>query len=327
MFEMNAAWLKDLQVEFAMFFEKEDSLFPLSVRMAQYQLETGGKRLRAMLPLLIYEAVGKNPTDILPWGAAVEMIHNATLVHDDLQDGDEVRRDQPTVWKRFGSEQAINCGDAMFFFAVDLVERLPLSPEIKWDLARLLSQKTLQVIEGQCQEFAMKLENRPGLKRYFEIIRGKTSGLFDLPVRGALLAAGWTSRECNACDAVSSDLGLLFQIQDDYLDLYGEKKRGGAKANDIREGKISYFAAYVFENGTLDDQTALEIILRKPRAQTTEEDVELALRIFERSGAHQQALVELKNLQGRIQAADRSLPSSLRQLFFEMGELILKPVL
>ena len=98
--------------------------------MSRYHFSTGGKRLRALIPCWVYSAYGKNPADAIDLGCAIEMIHNATLVHDDLQDGDTVRRGKPTVWKKFSEAQAINCGDAMFQFAFQILCELNLDPSV-----------------------------------------------------------------------------------------------------------------------------------------------------------------------------------------------------
>ncbi|MBM4320392.1 MAG: polyprenyl synthetase family protein, partial [Deltaproteobacteria bacterium] len=100
------------------------------VPMCGYHLQTGGKRLRALLPLLVAEALGRDPAGLVPFGAACEMLHNATLVHDDVQDGDEMRRGQPTVWRRYGLARALDLGDAMFYFTLLLVQRLAVPPAL-----------------------------------------------------------------------------------------------------------------------------------------------------------------------------------------------------
>ena len=94
------------------------------VGMLSYHMGTGGKRLRALLPLAVADALEAQPAQLVPFGAACELLHNATLVHDDLQDGDEMRRDQEAVWKRYGAAQAINLGDAMLYLTLALVHRL-----------------------------------------------------------------------------------------------------------------------------------------------------------------------------------------------------------
>ena len=268
--------------------------------MTQYHFETGGKRLRALIPLYFYEAVGRNAHDLIPFGAAVEMVHNATLVHDDLQDGDEMRRNRPTIWKKHSPAQAINCGDAMFQYAFSLLGRLRLDPSVTIALMQRMATATVQVIEGQAQEFIMKDESYPGFKRYLEVIRGKTSGLFALPVVSALEAAGISSEVCKTVEALSMDLGVLFQIQDDVLDVYGEKGRA-LRASDVAEGKISAFVALVNDHGSQGDKQMLNQILRKPRETTTPSDIETAIGIFERNQCKQRAIDFIKEIQGRIE--------------------------
>lgn len=195
----------------------------ITSEMTSYHLDTGGKRLRALIPIQIFAACGADPAKAVPLGVAVEMIHNATLVHDDLQDGDEMRRDRPTVWKKYSAAQAINCGDAMFQFAFRLLAKLDIDPACLIRLFDRAAAATIKVIEGQAQEFLMKEERCPGVSRYIGVIRGKTSGLFALPIVGAMEALG-LSAAANACvEDAAMDLGMLFQIQDDLLDIYGKR--------------------------------------------------------------------------------------------------------
>ena len=229
----------------------------LSAEMTAYHLETGGKRLRALIPLYVYDVLGRSAADAIPLGAAIEMVHNATLVHDDLQDGDEVRRSRPTVWKKYSAAQAINCGDAMFYYAIRLVNELKIDARCLVRLCDRLALSTLNVIEGQAQEFAMKDETYPGVDRYLGVIRGKTSGLFALPIVGALEALGIDDDRCRFVEAAAMDLGMLFQIQDDVLDVYGNKGRDRV-ATDVAEGKISIFVAHVNEAGTPAEKAGVE---------------------------------------------------------------------
>ncbi len=294
--------------------------------MTAYQFETGGKRLRAVIPSYIFECLGRDGAVVVPFGAAVEMIHNATLVHDDLQDGDEMRRGHPTVWKKYSSAQAINCGDAMFQYAFQLIRRLELPPTAVLNLMDRATAATLKVIEGQAQEFIMKDESRPGLGRYLEVIRGKTSGLFALPIAGALEAAGCDGAQVDCVERAAQDLGVLFQIQDDYLDLYGEKGRDH-RATDIAEGKVSYFVAHVYERGTPAQRDALSRIIKKPREQTSEADIDRALAIIEEVGAKDAARAYM----GRIlegAKADRDLGAlpAVHGALVALCDRFLKPI-
>lgn len=299
----------------------------LSAEMTAYHMETGGKRLRAMIPLYVYQVLGHEPLKAVPLGAAIEMIHNATLVHDDLQDGDELRRDRPTVWKKYSEAQAINCGDSMFQYAFRLLAQLKVEPA---SLVRLMDRAalaTLNVIEGQAQEFLMKDEASPGTARYFGVIRGKTSGLFALPIVGAMEALGLERELCSLVEAAAMDLGMLFQIQDDVLDVYGKKGRGDQRATDVAEGKISSFVAHVNEVGNAADKTELSAILRKPRAQTSGADIERAIAIFEKYDAKGMALNHIRKIQRDIKDDSKLMKCpEIREVLIELGELFLEPV-
>ena len=159
----------------AFFSDKAQDGLEWSAQMGHYHFSTGGKRLRALIPCWIYAAYGKDPREAIPLGCALELIHNATLVHDDLQDGDLVRRGKATVWAKFGNAQAINCGDSLFYFSIQMLSEMNLPAKSFQKITLRLIQGALQVIEGQAQEFLMKSEVEPKLKRYLGVIRGKTA--------------------------------------------------------------------------------------------------------------------------------------------------------
>ena len=294
--------------------------------MTSYHLETGGKRLRALIPLHVFSVFGHEPRAALALGAAIEMVHNATLVHDDLQDGDELRRSRATVWKKYSPAQAINCGDAMFQYAFRLLTQLEIPPASLVRLIDRMAASTLNVIEGQAQEFAMKDEPSPNVARYLSVIRGKTSGLFALPVVGAMEALGIDATLCATVERAAMDLGMLFQIQDDVLDVYGQKGRDRV-ATDVAEGKISIFVAHVNEVGTTADKAQLDVILRKPREQTSDADIGRAIAIFERCNAKGMAVARIRAIQKDLadDAALKKCPEA-RGLLIELGEIFLEPL-
>ncbi len=293
--------------------------------MATYHMQTGGKRLRALLPLLTAQALGRDPGGLVPLGAACEVLHNATLVHDDLQDGDTLRRGQATVWRRFGQPQAINLGDAMFYWTLLLVQRLEAPPALREQVARRVLLETLRVIDGQEQEFALK--QRPAdLDGYFAMVEGKTSGLFALPMAGAALC-------CEAPEAVVEDLaeaarhmGVLFQIQDDVLDLFGSKGRDMV-GTDIAEGKRSVLVVRAMSTLPPDRAAWLEAVLDAPRDATRGEDIARAIELLQDCGALTFALDELE----RRRRAAVSVPSvasspALQQLVDGMCGVFLTPI-
>lgn len=243
----------------------------------------GGKRLRARLVLAAAESLGLARAEAVPWAAACELLHNATLVHDDLQDGDRVRRDREAVWVRHGVTQAINAGDLGLMLPYRALSHASVSDATRWRLADALARGAEAVVRGQAAELDLPGRERITRDDYAHAVSGKTSALFSLPVEGAALLAGMTPEAARAVAAEFAPIGLLFQIQDDVLDLWGDKGRG-APGSDIREGKIS---APVVEHLRLHprDDAWLRGILRLPRERTSDATVSEVIERFTHGGA------------------------------------------
>jgi geranylgeranyl pyrophosphate synthase/phytoene/squalene synthetase len=291
--ELRAAWWPTMHGLIEDVLTRESPTGPQLADMTRYHLETGGKRLRAMLPLLVAEVLGQPPERMLPFGAACEMLHNATLVHDDLQDGDAVRRGRPTVWNRYGMPQAVNVGDAMFYWTVLLAQRVDASAEVRAEMVRRVVVETLRVIDGQAQEFMLKERAEVSVADYLAMVEGKTSGLFALPMAGAAVACGATPGEVDGLSEAARHLGVLFQVQDDLLDLYGEKGRDQV-GNDVREGKRSLLVIHALAAASEAERAWLLSVLDAPREATTDADVAAATALMERVGAVDACLAEVE---------------------------------
>ena len=261
-------------------------------RMADYHLQSEGKRLRAILPLLIAEALGVDPGRMVPFGAACEMLHNASLVHDDLQDGDSVRRGQPAVWRKFGTPQAINLGDAMIAYTILLMHRLDVPAALRERATCRVLLEMLRVIEGQVQDLELKVQSDVTLADYMQMVEGKTSRLFALPMGGAALLCGASEEVERGLVEAACHIGVLFQIQDDILDIYGDKRRD-MSGNDIREGKRSVLVVHCLESVSAQESAWLKEVLDKPRSRTTAQDIAGVRAMFERSDSLAFALNEL----------------------------------
>ena len=296
---------------------------PDLARMTRYHLETGGKRLRAMLPLLVAEALDVPAARLLPFGAACEMLHNATLVHDDLQDGDAWRRGRPTVWNRFGMPQAVNVGDAMFYWTLMLVSRVEATAEVRQKATERVVHETLRVIDGQAQEFALKERPRVSVLEYLRMVDGKTSGLFSLPMAGAAVLCGADDATVEGLAEASRHLGVLFQIQDDVLDLYGEKGREKV-GNDLREGKRSLLVVHALATLEADDATWLRAVVDAPRDQTSDHDVAGAIDLLTRCGALDRAIAEIERRRQFARLAVRD--PRLVALIDGLSDVLLAPI-
>ncbi len=296
------------------------------VEMCGYHLETGGKRLRALLPLLVADALGVEPKRMVPFGAACEMLHNATLVHDDLQDGDMFRRGRMTVWNRYGVPQAINLGDAMFYFSVLLTQELDAPALRREQASHLLLVETLRVIDGQEREFALKAQPTVTLDDYYAMVEGKTSGLFALPMAGAAMLCDASTELCAGLAEAARHMGVLFQIQDDTLDLYGEKGRD-VVGSDIAEGKRSALVVHALTHAKPEEAAWLRQVLDKDRAETTKEDIAEAIELLTACGSLRYALDEMARRKGRALSVPAvAARPELQALVRAMCDLFLKPI-
>ncbi len=257
----------------------------LLAEMMRYHLATGGKRLRALLPPWICDELGGDAQDALDLGVGLELLHNATLVHDDLQDGDTVRRGQATVWRRWGSAQAINAGDALYFLGL---ERLLAIPRFA-STATFASQALVRVIGGQVMEFQLQ-ERVPGgaseglLAGWRQMAAGKTGALFAACFHAGAIAAGRGADEALDVAGYGERIGLLFQVQDDLLDLVGEKGRD-RRGSDLAEGKLSFPVVWALEHAEQGPASRLRRIVEAPREATTDAMISEGLSLLESTGA------------------------------------------
>jgi len=267
--------------------------------MALEQLATGGRRFRARLALHACSALGVDEHDAILWSAAVELLHNATLIHDDIQDEDTTRRGAPTLWVKHGRAQAINAGDFLLMLPHLLLE--DLSSPVRGDLAFSLAKAATHIVRGQCSEMGLR-SGRIDWERYLGAARGKTGALLALPVFGALRLAGRSADVSERVAQVFQEVGVLFQLQDDLVDLYGDKGRAEVGC-DIYEGKISALVVAQLECAPSSRALVFEV-LDRPRALTTSEDVQLLATLFERSGARSRVLQRIAALRAQILGAD-----------------------
>lgn len=270
--------------------------------MLSYHFASGGKRLR---PLCSYFAaysyaqkkgleLGELFQKCTPYALAVELTHNATLIHDDIQDGDRVRRDQETLWVKYSLAQGINCGDAWFFVPQLLLQDYAYEAELKLALLSLLQRKTLAVIEGQSEEFVLKERFAQGeeisVSQYMRMVDGKTSALFSMPLVGGAMIAGASPLECKALEQAALQLGHAFQIQDDMLDLWGSKGRD-IIGSDIAEGKLSYPLVLLLDKlpRNREERKKLVQIVRAPRENTSSADIQWVIELMEKEGVKEKA--------------------------------------
>lgn len=250
-----------------------------------YHLSTGGKRLRPALCLLTCEALGGRTEDALDFAVAVELLHNMFLVHDDVEDGDEVRRDRPALWVKYGLAHAVNAGDYLLGAAYQAVLRAPGDPARRCRLLDAFNATVLRTIEGQALDIASRADPNWTVEAYRHMVELKTGWYLSLGMVGAAILAGAGDAAVAHLEAFGRCAGPAFQVRDDVLDLTPGKGRGGQIGSDVREGKASILYAHALQAAAPDERERLVAIMARPRPETTDADVAWVLDLYRRTGA------------------------------------------
>lgn len=204
-----------------------------------YGLSGGGKRLRPLLALMGCEAVGGDMEQALPAAMGLEMFHNFTLLHDDVMDKSDMRRGRPTVHKQWDENRAILSGDTMTTLAYELMMQVE-DPLLRRVLERY-SRMTIAVYEGQQLDMEFETAERVSVERYLEMISLKTGALLGTSAAIGALIGGGSEKCVNYLDEYGVSLGVAFQIQDDYLDVFGDAATFGKPiGGDILNGKKTF---------------------------------------------------------------------------------------
>ena len=200
----------------------------------------GGKRIRPLLTLLCCEACGGTMEAALPGAAAVEMLHNFSLIHDDIEDCDELRRGRPTLWKVWGEPQAINSGDAMFTLA-----HIALESTIDRGISAERVIRAMRVFDDACvaltigQHLDLSFENRADVSsdEYMTMIKGKTGALTQAACAIGAILADAPAWRVTALAEFGAWLGIAFQLQDDVLGIWGDPEKTGKQDSDLSHRK------------------------------------------------------------------------------------------
>jgi geranylgeranyl diphosphate synthase type I len=246
-----------------------------------------GKRLRPILTLLACQAAGGDPLRALPAAAAVEMVHNFSLIHDDIEDCSATRRHRVTVWKIWGEPQAINAGDALLGMAHVELSRLagrgvPL-PQV-WAATRALQVTCVRLCQGQYLDMSFETRTDVDVEAYLEMIEGKTGALMSCAAELGALVAGAEEAAASSYRRFGLELGLAFQVQDDLLGIWGEEEATGKPiADDIRQRKKTLPTVFALNQGNEAAAERLRAIYAQEAI--SEEEVSEVLDILGATGA------------------------------------------
>jgi geranylgeranyl diphosphate synthase, type I len=261
--------------------------------------EAGGKRIRPILVLMSCGGVCGDWPRALPIAAAVEFIHNFSLVHDDIQDQSPTRRGRETLWKRWGAAQAINAGDALFALATLTTlesERPTLPAAARGAALKALTRACIELTRGQYLDLNAESATQASLEFYWEMIRAKTGALVGAACAAGGLAGGASVDQVAALEDFGLHLGLAFQVRDDMLGLWGDPAvTGKSTTSDLESRKKSLPILYGLERCE-----EFRVLLARPFERS---QAPAMLRALETCGARDFAQAEGARMTGKAYAA------------------------
>lgn len=249
----------------------------------------GGKRMRPAMALACCGAVGGDKSKAMPLAVAIEYIHNFTLIHDDLMDGDKLRRGMVTIHEGYGMPTAVLAGDALFTKAYQIICELDVPAERMRNAMRYVSKAVWDLARGQ----QMDVNNEGKIvseEYYIETIKLKTSVLFAAAAAGGAIIGGADDKTVEAINQYALDVGLGFQMFDDYLGVAGDPaKTGKSVGNDIRKGKCTCMVTHTIEV-LKDDEKLKEFKSILGNMNATDEECARAMQIMKDCGSIDYAL-------------------------------------
>tara|TARA_B100000767_G_C19731803_1_gene522055 strand:- start:108 stop:1079 length:972 start_codon:yes stop_codon:yes gene_type:complete len=245
-----------------------------------YIIQLSGKRIRPILTLMASDILSGAYRKAFPAALAIEVFHNFTLVHDDIMDDAPLRRGKKTVHEKWDLNRGILSGDAMLILAYQYFESY--TPEIFQKLAILFSKTALEVCDGQQLDIDFETRNDVTIEEYINMIRLKTSVLVAAALKMGAIVAESSEQNANLLYEYGVNLGLAFQLQDDYLDTFGDPETFGKQVGgDIIENKKTYLYLKAMELSDEEDKQKLEFFY-KQKLEDNSIKIDEIRRIFER---------------------------------------------
>ena len=249
----------------------------------QYILNLGGKRLRPVLTLMTADCFDGEIKTALDAALAVEVFHNFSLIHDDIMDAAPLRRGHQTVHEKWDLNTGILSGDAMLIMAYQLFENYP--PNIFQKLAKLFSKTALEVCEGQQYDIDFETRDTVSISEYLKMIEYKTAVLVGAAMKMGAIIANASKDDQERCYEFGKNLGIAFQLQDDYLDAFGNPETFGKQVGgDIIENKKTYLYLKALEFSSEENQQQLRHLF-STEGHDSKDKIQIVKQIFTVSGS------------------------------------------
>ena len=289
-----AQLIADTEAEIARLVDSSDPTTAGVYEMCRYHLGldgsgSTGKRMRPLLGLLAYASITGDHRGALPGAAAVELGHNFSLVHDDIEDGDRERRHRPTLWALHGIPQAINTGDMLFSLSRVALHRLTdlgFPDRTVLRLMRLYDHTCVALCEGQYLDIWMSdHDDALSVELYFDMIGRKTAALIAASIEAGAVLATEDEEVIRRYRAFGWDLGIAFQLNDDLLGIWGRERATGKEPTDLARKKKTLPVIYAFEHASEADRRRLAELYAGPRVNG--KGVAELTALVERAGARE----------------------------------------
>ena len=284
-----------------------------------YILGLGGKRLRPILTLMTAEAFNEDYNKALNAALSIEVFHNFSLIHDDIMDAAPLRRGQPTVHEKWDINTGILSGDAMLIMAYQLFECYDATTF--QDLAKLFSKTALQVCEGQQYDMDFETRDDVSVLEYLKMIEFKTAVLVGAAMKMGAIVASASKEDQDHIYEFGRLLGIAFQLQDDYLDAFGDPETFGKQVGgDIIENKKTFLYIKALEFSDAEDTLQLQHLFGINPSDATDK-IETVKQIFQSSGAADATRKEIENYTKKaFDVLDElSIPESKKNVLKEFG--------
>lgn len=276
-----------------------------------YTMQNKGKRVRPILTLMAADSLDNNYEKALPAALAIEIFHNFSLVHDDIMDNALYRRGRPSVHEKWDTNSAILSGDAMLILSYKSLEIYKSNTYVKMN--KVLTDSALDVCEGQ--QMDMNFTNKIDINetQYFKMIKLKTAVLIGAALKMGGLAVNADESICESFYEFGLNLGILFQLQDDYLDVFGEESIfGKISGGDIKENKRTLFFIHSIKNGSKDDVKSL-LNLYSSESDDFEKKKQEVTKIFKKNKSDLYLRKIIDNYQNKILNSIKSLPIEIKK--------------
>ncbi len=260
-----------------------DELLPVAhpeelYKASRYLVDAGGKRLRPAVLILVAEAMGSDLKSVLPAAVAVELVHNFTLIHDDIMDKDDVRRGRPAVHMIWGEAGAILAGDTLYSKAFSILSKVQNEPSRILKCMDILSKTCTEICEGQWLDMDFEKREKVSKAEYIEMVEKKTSVLYAAAAKIGALLGGASDETAEALSEYGRLIGIGFQMYDDVLDMVTPQEiLGKVRGSDLMEGKHTLIIIDAFEKGV-----KLDIF---GKGEATQEETDEAVRTLTECGS------------------------------------------